>query len=424
MLLQGLGESPKIKIKGTKNEISLDDFHFQNFRYVEDINLGFPTIEFDLRDNAYDLLRKNLFGDEELIIEEFDNDRFKMTQKSFRIKSVGSLGAEPKPVAAQTLKIIAIDKTYDSILKNQKSHYFKTGEVKKISDLLKNFLETLGIEETKDFKINIENTAPLKDQGFSNLYIPYSRDPMKVIRKLCNYAMTPDGTGAFVFFINRKGLNFVPVSKLFVDVTDKTPHLQITDLSDSYDVAKFRLSPFNAFTNFITGHEKKVMGFNLLEKEYDSIWYKPNARYIEHSEYIDKPETVSNVKTMSVSVGGQAISIPFSKDFVTGNVKTYYTPLDNPLGLKAFADRLYYSQMFNFTLELEVKMLTEMMDFAIGEMVSVEFPISDMETWSELNGGWLLKSMSYIYPGDSLLLKLTRIGIGTLPEDYYVKVGE
>jgi hypothetical protein len=422
--MQGIGDAPKITIKGHKQDISLSNWHFENFRYVEDINLGFPTIEFALRDNTYKLLREGLFGDEELIVEEFVRDQFKFDKKSFTIKSIGSLGEEPKPMASQVVKLLAIDKNYDSILKNQKSVYFLSSEKKKISDLLKKLLTQVGIVEAENFKLVIEETAPLLDQGFQNLFIPYSRDPMKVMRKLSNYAMTPDGTGAFTFFINRRGLNFVPVSKLFVDIVkDKTPYLRISDIRQTYGISSAKLSTFNAFSNFITGHEKKIMGFNLYEKEYNSIWYKPNAKYIEHSEYIDKPEIVSNVKTMPLPQVANSNAIPFSKDFITGNIKTYYTPLDNPMALKAFGDRLYYSQMFNYVLELNVDLIQTMPDFAIGEMVDVEFFVTDKDSWSALNGGWLLKSFAYTYPGDNVTLKLTRIGIGTLPEQY-IKVGE
>ena len=415
--------TPKIKIIGAKQEISLEDYHFENFRYVEDINLGFPTIEFALKDNLFTLLREGLFGDEELIIEEFINDQFKFDKKSFRIKSIGSAGVAPKPGTAQTVKLIAIDKNYDSILKNQTSLYFLPTEKKKISDLLKKLLTQTGIVETQNFKINIEDTTPILEQGFSNLFIPYSRDPMKVIRKLCNYAMTPDGTGAFTFFINRRGLNFVPINKLFVDVTNTTPRLQITDMVSDYGIGGLKLSTFNAFSNFIIGHEKKVVGFNITEKEYNSIWYKSNAKYIEHSEYIDKPESTSNIKTMPTPQMANANAIPFSKEFIKGNIKCYYTPLDNPLALKAFGDRLYYSQMFNYVLEIDVDMVQIMPDFAIGEMVNIEFMTTDADKWPALNGGWLLKSICYTYPSDNCILKLTRIGIGTLP-DNYVKVGE
>ncbi len=74
--MQGLGDAPKIKIKGAKQDIDLGSYHFENFRYVEDINLGFPTIEFALRDNTYKLLREGLYGDEELVVEEFKVNRF------------------------------------------------------------------------------------------------------------------------------------------------------------------------------------------------------------------------------------------------------------------------------------------------------------------------------------------------------------
>ncbi len=334
------------------------------------------------------------------------------------------MGTQPKPMSSQVVKLIAIDKNYDSILKNQKSVYFLPDEKKKVSDLLKKLLDQTGIVEAENFKINIEETAPLLSQGFHNLFIPYSRDPMKVIRKLCNYSMTPDGTGAFVFFINRRGLNFVPVSKLFVDIIpDKTPSIRIADIRQTYAIDHAKLSTFNAFSNFITGHEKKILGFNLAEKEYNSISYSPNAKYIEHSEYIDKPEALSNVKTMPLPQVANSNAIPFSKDFLKGNIKCYYTPLDNPLALKAFGDRLYYSQMFNYVLEIEVDMIQVMMDLAIGEMVDINFFVSDQDTWSTLNGGWLLKSLAYTYPGDNVIMKLTRIGIGTLPENY-VKVGE
>lgn len=419
----GLGSPPKIKIKGTKQEISLYDYHFENFCYIEDINLGFPTIEFALRDNLYKLLRDGLFGDEELLIEEYIQDQFKFNQKSFTIKSIGSMGKKPKPSAAQVVKLIAIDKNYDSILKNQKSVYFIPGEQKKISDLLKKLLDQTGIKETENFKINIENTTPLLEQGFSNLFIPYSRDPIKVIRKLTNYALTPDGTGGFIFFINRRGLNFTPVSKLFTDITDTTPKITITDITTDYVANDVKLSTFNAFSNFITGHEKKIIGFNLFEKDYDSIWYKPNAKYIEYSEYTDKPEILSNVKTMQIPQMANTNSVPFSKDYITGNIKCFYTPLDNPLALKAFADRLYYSQMFSYQLEIGMNMINVMPDLAIGEIVNIEFNASDKDKWTTLNGGWILKSFSYIYPSSDLTLKLTRIGIGTLP-DQYVRMGE
>jgi len=415
--------APKIKIKGSKQEIFLDNYDFLNFVYVEDINLGFPTIEFAVRDTLFTLLREGLYGDEELIIEEFINDKFKFDKKSFKIKSIGSVGASTKPGTSQTVKIIAIDKNYDSILKNEKSIYFLPTEKKKISDLLKKLLTQVGIVETENFKINIEDTMPLLDQGFNNLYIPYSRDAMKVIRKLTNYAVTPNGTGAFVFFINRRGLNFLPIDKLFIDVTDDTPYIQITDVNSNYGINSCKLSTFNAFSNFIIGHEKKIMGFNLSEKDYDIITYSPNAKYIEHSDYIDKSENISNVKTMPVLQVPNSNAIPFLTDFMKGNTKCYYTPLDNPAVLKAFADRLYYSQMFNYVLELDVDMVQIMPDLAIGEMVNINFMTTDADKWATLNGGWILKSMAYSYPGDNVVMKLTRIGIGSLP-DQYIKVGQ
>lgn len=420
----GLGQSPKITIKGAKQDISLFDFHFETIRYIEDINLGFSQLEIQLKDNLFTLLREGLYGDEELIIEEFIQGEFKFNNKSFKIKSIGSLGVKPKPSAVQTVKLIAIDKNYDSILKNQTSIYFLPTEKKKISDLLKKLLTQVGIVETENFKINIEDTTPILNQGFGNLFIPYSRDPMKVIRKLCNYATTSDGTGAFIFFINRRGLNFVPISKLFTDVIkDKTPKIIVSDIVEDYAINDLKLSTFNAFTNFITGHEKKILGFNLLEKDHDTIWYKPNAKYIQHSEYIDRAETTANVKTMSLPQMANTKAIPFSKDFIKGNTKIYYTPLDNPLALKAFGDGLYYSQMFNYVLEVDINMIQVMFDLAIGEIIDVQFNVSDVDKWAALSGPWLLKSFSYIYPSGNVNLKLTRIGIGTLPENY-VKVGE
>jgi hypothetical protein len=43
-VITGLGKAPKIKILGTREEISLYDFHYENFRYIEDINQGFPIV--------------------------------------------------------------------------------------------------------------------------------------------------------------------------------------------------------------------------------------------------------------------------------------------------------------------------------------------------------------------------------------------
>jgi hypothetical protein len=418
---------PKIKIKRYKGEdISLDDNNFLNFCYTEDFNLGFPIIEFALRDNLFTLLREGLYGDEELIIEEFENNNFRFTDKHFKIKSIGSAGVAPKPGAAQTIKLIAIDKNYDALLKSQGSIYFLPTEKKSISGLLNKLLAAVGIAETDTFNITVEDTAPLEDQGFQNLFIPYSRDSIKVIRKLSNYAVTPggmQGKGGYVFFINRKGLNFVPVSNLFVDVNDKTPYLQITDMTSGYGISSLKLSTFNAFTNFITGHEKRIMGFNLLEKDYNTIKYSPNAKYIEYSKYKDGSETDSNIQTMPVIQVPNTKSIPFPKDFSKGNVKTYYTPLDNPAVLKALADKIHYSQMLNYALEIDLDMTGGMPDFTIGEMVNIEFKTTDADAWSSINGGWLLKSFSYVYPGDNVLLKLVRIGIGTLP-DGFVKQGE
>ena len=420
--MAGIGTAPKIKIKGTKQDIDLGNFHFENIRYIEDINAGFPELEIGLKDNLFTLLRGGLFGDEELIIEEFISDKFSFTNKSFRIKSIGALGVQPRPAAAQTVKLIAIDKNYDAILKNQKSVYFTTSEKKKPSDLLKKLLTQVGIKEQTNFSINIADTAPLKEYGFQNMFIPYSADPMKVIRKLCNYSMSPDGTGAFTFYINRRGLYFVPLSKLFVRTTTTTPYLQITDFLENYGINSIKLSTFNSFSNFVTGNEKKILGFNLLEKDYNYIWYKPNAKYTEHSQYADKAEQTSNVKSMPLFQRSSS-SIPFSKDFMTGNVKTYYTPLDSPQQLKAFGDSLYYGQMLSYTLEVDIDFTQIMPDFAIGEIVNIDFFTSDADRWVELSGPWLLKSLSYTYPGDNCLLKLVRIGSSSLPEQY-VRIGE
>ena len=416
--------TPIIKIKTTTGQdISLNNNKYLNFRYIEDINLGFPTIEFALRDNLFTLLRLGLFGDEELIMEEFINDQFIFKNKSFKIKTIGSAGIKPKPASAQTLKFIAIEKNYDSILKSENSIYFLPNERKEISKLLEKLLNQVKIEETIDFKFNITPTIPLLDQGFGNLFIPYSCDALKVIRKLANYAIDNDGNGGFVFFINRRGLNFVPINTLFRKITDTTPYIQITDMTEDYGIKSLKLSTFDAFNNFITGHEKRIMGFNLLEKEYNTISYNPDATYIEYSEYENKKLKSANIKLMPTTLGTETKSIPFHKDFIKGNIKTYYTPLDNPKALKAFGDKLYYSQMFKYVLELNLNMTQKMPDFAIGEMVNVEFFTKDADKWVTLNGGWLLKSFCYTFPGDDIILELVRIGIGALP-DKFTNLGE
>lgn len=420
----------KLKIIGSRRDLTLDDYGFLNFLYTEDINLGFPTLELSVRDNLFTALQEDLYGDEEILIEEFKSSAFKFTNKSFKIKSIGSAGVSPRPASAQTVKLVAIDKNYDALLKNETSIYFSPNDIKKVSDLIIKLLANVGItnsagdSQLSGFDVNIVPTAPIVDEGFQNLFIPYNRDIMKVVRKLCNYAVTVDGVGSFVFFINKKGLYFVPISSLFKPTTEDSPHLLITDGTDRYGIRSVKLSPFNAFSNFIMGHEKRIMGFNLLEKDYNIIRYAPNAKYREYYNYEEGQELQSNLTTMPLSEVGNSNSIPFAKDFLKGHTKTYFTPLDNVLMLKGFADKLYYSQMFNYVLEVELDVVSNMPNFNIGEMVLVEFKTTDVNKWSEVNGGWLLKSFAYGYPGDSVVLKLVRIGSAQLPDTHFVRLGE
>jgi hypothetical protein len=299
-------------------------------------------------------------------------------------------------------------------------------EKKKISDLIWKLLDTTGITinrvaQVPEFYINIVDTSLLVDGEGENIFFPYGQDTVKMMRKLCTYAATPSNVGGYIFFINKKGINFCPINTLFKSVSADTPYLQIADVNCG--IKNLKLSTFNAFSNFLIGHNKKIFGFNLLEKDYNIINYKPNAKYVEWSNYEEKQESSAEIVTMPVSTG-IASSLPFSKNYLSGNTKTYFTTAYSPIPLKAFGDGLFYSQMFNYNLEVD-KLLGDSMDnFTIGEMVNVDFRNTDMSAWESINGGWLLKSFSYLYPGDHCTLKLTRIGIGNLPETEFIRINE
>jgi len=423
---------PKIEIINVRGEkIDLGEFAFQNFRYTEDINLGFPMIEFSLQDNLYQLLKERLYGDEILRVIEFQEDSFKIMNKEFKIKSFGSLGEGVKISSRQNLKLIAVDKIYDNIIKNTQSIYFLPAEKKIITDLIKKFLKINGIVETNDFKINIPvPTIPLKEKGFYNLYIPYSKDALKVIRKLANYSVSSDNRGGYIFFINRYGLYFIPVYKLFEagnplnyksnDTNNHFPRLRITEENQLYSFKTVKLSTYNAFTNFVTGHEKRIFGFNSTQKDYNYVKYLTNATYKTYDEY-----TETDAQSSQVKLDGDRL--PFLKEFSEGNKTSYYTPLDDISFLKAFGDNLYYAQMFNYNLDIELQGTTGMHDFQVGNIVDVEFATKAADRWDSLSGGWLLKTFDYIYPGNHISLKLTKMGSGggkgILPDTHYTIIG-
>ena len=132
---------PKIQITNSNNVvISLDNYAFQNFKYTEDINMGFPTIEFGLQDNLNFLQRDGIYGDELIEVIDFTESFFKIENKQFKIKAIGSVGLYPKISSKQDVKIVCVDKIYDNIIKSSQSVYFKSGEKKIITDLIKKFL--------------------------------------------------------------------------------------------------------------------------------------------------------------------------------------------------------------------------------------------------------------------------------------------
>jgi len=416
---------PKIQITNSNNVvISLDNYAFQNFKYTEDINMGFPTIEFGLQDNLNFLQRDGIYGDELIEVIDFTESFFKIENKQFKIKAIGSVGLYPKISSKQDVKIVCVDKIYDNIIKSSQSVYFKPGEKKIITDLIKKFLSINGIEESTTFKINIPvSTKPFKN---NNLYIPYSKDALKVIRRLANYSISDNGNGGFVFFMNRDSLNFLPIYKLFesgnelnynANKNDETfPFIRVTEENQLYKFNSVKLSTYNSFTNLLSGHEKRILGFNPNQSDYNFIKYNPDASYTQYDEYKESGKKVSQIKL-------DGDRIPFLKDFSKGNITTYYTPLDNIDSLKAFGDNLYYSQMFNYHLDIAMQAVTLCHNFKAGQVIFVEFSSNTYNRFDSLSGLWLLKSFDFIFPGNSINLRLTRMGSGdgkgVLPHEHY-----
>lgn len=420
---------PKIEITNLRGEIiSLGNYDFQNFRYQEDVNLGFPIIEFSLQDNLYQLLKERLYGEETLKITEFIDGDFQILNKEFTIKSLGSAGKGSKISSIQSLKLLAIDKVYDNIIKTSQSTYFKPNEKKIITDLIKKYLIENNIIESNSFKINIP--VPTKPFKNTNLYIPYSKDVMKIFRRLANYSISTDGRGGYVFFINRDGFYFIPIYKLFesgnelnyeANKDDPTfPFLRITEENQIYRFKSVKLSTFNSFANFLTGHEKRIYGFNPSQGDYNIIKYGTDAQYTEYNEYSESGETTSQIKL-------EGNRIPFLKDFSKGNITSYYTPLDNIDNLKGFGDTLYFSQMFNYQLDIEMQAMRSMQNFKVGQVINCEFSATGTDRWDSLSGGWLLKTFDYIFPGNAISLSLTRMGTGggkgNLPDEHYTIIG-
>jgi hypothetical protein len=424
---------PEIKITNSRGEIvDLSNFAFRNFKYTEDINGGFPMIEFSLEDNMYQLLKERLYGDEVLELVDFREGNFLIPpNKKFKIKTIGSLGLTPKISSVQGIKLLAIDEVYDNMLKSSQSVWFEKGEKKIISDLLAKFLNKNNIYASQDFEISIPvPTKPLPEYGFNNLYIPYTRDIMKVIKKLANYSVTADGRGGYIFYVNRYGIYFLPIYKLFESNAaqnyqfhkedDSFPYLRITEENTLYQLKSVKLSTYNSFANFITGGRKLIYGFNNTEKDYNIVEYEVDAKYKTYDKYIK-----SNFITSQVKIDNSRI--PFPEAFKDGNITSYYTPLDNVDSLKAFGDTLYYSQMFNYNLDVEMNGLGTIHNFKIGDVINVEFFTTNEDKWEALNGGWLLKSFEFLYPGNNISLKLTRMatgsGLGQLPETSYTIIG-
>ena len=364
-----------------------------SFKYIEDMNLGFPIIELTVPEAAFINLNKRIQGSEIIKVKNVKWNKFQLKNEEFRIKAMGI--ATPimnKMGNMNYIKFIAHHINQEKLMNFDKSVY--SGDTKIISDLVKKTYEAANIR----LNLNVESTEPLPKLGWWNLFIPYSYDAMKVIRKMSHYAMSTAGRGGYLYYHNKEAMHFKSMAKV---MGDKKPdeRIDIFEGANDYIMRNISFSPFNDLQTMSMGNVKSCIGYNFQDKKM--------LRYDWNSMELSYPMTDRMLQVKSTNADKC--------------LKPYYTPCDDPKWMKAFAESMYVSQMFNVNLELNMEVTKTRVgrsnNWKVGDVIEIVFKNSTpaQEKYYNMSGWWLIKTSIFAFSDSSVTQSLKLVKAGMKP---------
>lgn len=370
---------------GIDNEIT-------EFKYIEDFNLGYPIVELVMPMVAYDKVNEHIAGSEIIRINNLTYDEFKLTG-DFRVKSIGiATPIRNKPGHVNFVKFIAHHMDQERLMNLNEGIVPDRVDEKRISDLVRNAHKKAGCK----LKPNIEPTKPFRHFSMWNLYIPPVLEAQKVIRRLTYLSMDEYKRGGYMYFYNREGMYFEPAWKVMS--RDSGYKINVLEGQNEYIMNELTISPHNDFPSMALGGNKRIYALKYTIKE---MWtYSATTAMTYPLPYTNLTITTGNA---------------------TRNSKPYFTHIDNEDQIKAFAESLYLSQIFNINMEMHM-MCNKCKNFKIGDVIKVNLKNAspNQETYHNMSGKWLIKSMvfKYVEFAVNLELKLVRAGINHVKGTY------
>lgn len=379
-------------LDGTKIPVGKDG-DIVEFKYMEDMNLGFPIVELTVAETALQKINEHIQGSEIIKIVKVKYNEFEINNMDLRVKAFG-IGTPTgnKFGGANTIKFIAHHIDQEKLMNFDKGIH--SGDVTKpkiISELVQLAYDSAGVK----LKPDVEPTEPLPKKGWWNLYIPYSANIMKVVRKLSYLAMSGSGKGAYVYYHNKDKWVFKPMEKVMGDYF-KNKEINIYEGRNDYNMREIVISPFNDFQTMSLGNIKDIYGWNYREKLFWRYgWDSDELKY----KMTDK-------------------MMPLKITNATKCLRPYHTPLDERKWMKSFAESIYVSQMFNINMDLAFE-TTETApglsnDFRVGDVIPVTFKVTDVPQtpYYNMSGRWLIKSNTFQFTDFNVTqsLKLTKAG--------------
>jgi len=372
---------------GQEYKLGLDK-DIAEFRYMEDMNMGYPVLEIVITEALYSKLNAGLIGSGLISVKNLKYDKFEIKDTTFRIKAIGV--ATPimnKPGHVNFIKLICHHLDQERLMNLNKSILPKGCPVeRRVSDVV----EMAHTEANCKLGNIVERTMKLKDFTRWNLYIPSTADAQKVIGKMAHTAMSTSKRGGYMYFYNRDAMHFETAQRVMSNEYDE--EIKILEGRNDYVPYDIKLAPQNDFPAITLGNRKRIIAYYYTIKEpwrYDAsnLMTYPNLH-------------ASNITQLSSNAGR--------------GLRSYYCHCDHEDEVKAFAESMYLAQIFNISLDLKM-MVNRCGNFKIGQVIPVKFlnASPDQELYHNMSDKWLIKSLVFRYTTQAvnLDLKLVRAGI-------------
>lgn len=364
------------------------DKDIAEFRYMEDMNMGYPVLEIVIPEAVYQKLNAGLIGNDELIVKGLKYDKFKI-DGHFRVKAIGV--ATPimnKPGHVNFIKLICHHMDQERLMNLDKTITCKSCALeRRVSEVV----ELAHSEADCKLKSVVEKTEKLQNFSRWNLYIPSVMDAQKVIRKMTHSAMNTAKRGGYLYFYNRDEMHFETAERVMKNKY-KGGEIKIVEGRNDYIPYEIALSPFNDFPAITLGNKKRIYMYRYTIKE---PWY------FDATNMMTYPGLHANKITQLQSNAGKGM-------------RAYITHCDNEDEVKAFAESMYLSQIFNINLDLKM-MVNRCANFKIGQVIPIQFlnATAEQELLHNMSDQWLIKSLTFKYTmhAVNLDLKLIRAGI-------------